>query len=113
MSSSLLENLGSKRGDFLEGAGDSSLLSNIAGGVLFCWYGMAVDGLPNYLTWSLFVPQIQARPSTVLLLESRVIEDFSIQPPTTLIIKRPPGNCRAHHNNLLGRFFKFLRGVGA
>ena len=47
---------------------------------------MAVDGLPNYLTWSLFVPQIQARPSTVLLLESRVIEESSIQPPIALII---------------------------
>jgi hypothetical protein len=48
MSPSLLEILGFKRGDFLEGAGDSNLLSNIAGGVLFCWYGMAVGGLPNF-----------------------------------------------------------------
>ena len=86
MSPSLLENLGSKRGDFLEGAVDSILLFSIASGVLICWYGTAVGGLPNFLTWSLFVPQVRRRPSTVLLLESRVIEESSIQPPTTLII---------------------------
>jgi len=78
------KNLGSKRGDFLEGAGDSILLSGIACGVLSFWYGTAVGGLPNLLTWSLLVPQVVARPSTVLLLESRVIEEstvYSHQPP--------------------------------
>src|SRR5208337_1024779 len=77
---------GSKRGDFLEGAGDSNLLSSIAGGVLCFWYRTAVGGLPNCSTWSPVVPQDTARPSTVLLLGSRVIEESSIKPPTTLIV---------------------------
>jgi hypothetical protein len=45
-----------------------------------------VGGLPNLLTWSPLVPQARRRPSTVLLLESRVIEESSIEPPTALII---------------------------
>lgn len=59
---------------------------SIAGGLLIFWCGTAAGGLPNFVTWSLFVPQVKKRPSTVPLLGSRVIEESSIQPPTTLII---------------------------
>jgi len=54
----------------------------------------------RHLSWSL-----QLSSPLVFLLQvfadDRASGVTAIQPPTTLIIKRPPGNCSAYHNNLL------------
>jgi hypothetical protein len=70
------------------------------GGVLCCWCETAVGGLPNFLAWSLFVPQVTGKAIYRSPLRSRFIEESSIQPPTTLIINALQ-EVRAHHNNFL------------